>query len=279
MRFSETRPFGIEIEYIGGTVTATALATALNNHGIPCHVAGYTHFTTVDWKIVSDSTVRGRNPGELVSPKLYGLAGLAQVKQVMQIMRNLGCSINSTCGMHVHHDASHLNRRQKLMVAQAYERFFPAFKGIFSPSRMIGQWASNVDDQEYVRMDVITRRNGEQNPTLGNRYHAVNLQALLRHGTIEFRQHQGTLNGSKATAWIVFTQNIMTGVMHVQRFSNRRLGDTSQLRRGLNVLLVLRRRCPHYGTDEVSAKALRHVATRNGWRIGKILSEHGFGHI
>ena len=35
-----------------------------------------------------------------------------------------------------------------------------------------------------------------------NRYLKLNLEAFGRYGTVEFRQHSGTLNGEKAEAWI-----------------------------------------------------------------------------
>ena len=36
----------------------------------------------------------------------------------------------------------------------------------------------------------------------GCRYHKVNLQSYYRHGTVEFRQHSGTLNAAKAVNWV-----------------------------------------------------------------------------
>ncbi len=36
------------------------------------------------------------------------------------------------------------------------------------------------------------------------RYRSVNLLALAKHGTIEFRQHAGTLDPDKLGAWVRF---------------------------------------------------------------------------
>jgi hypothetical protein len=36
----------------------------------------------------------------------------------------------------------------------------------------------------------------------GDRYYKVNLQSYYRHGTVEFRQHSGTLNAPKAVNWV-----------------------------------------------------------------------------
>ncbi len=35
----------------------------------------------------------------------------------------------------------------------------------------------------------------------GDRYTSLNLESVRRHGTVEVRLHQGTLNGVKAIAW------------------------------------------------------------------------------
>lgn len=39
---------------------------------------------------------------------------------------------------------------------------------------------------------------------VADRYRAVNLHAFPRHGTVEFRQHHGSLSGDKVTAWVTF---------------------------------------------------------------------------
>lgn len=38
------------------------------------------------------------------------------------------------------------------------------------------------------------------------RYFKINLQAYLRHGTIEFRQHSGSANATKVCNWVRFLQ-------------------------------------------------------------------------
>jgi hypothetical protein len=36
----------------------------------------------------------------------------------------------------------------------------------------------------------------------GDRYRKINLSSFYRHGTIEFRQHSGTVDAEKATSWV-----------------------------------------------------------------------------
>ena len=41
-------------------------------------------------------------------------------------------------------------------------------------------------------------------PVLGSRYFVVNLESITRHGTVEFRQHSGTVSKKKGVAWTMF---------------------------------------------------------------------------
>lgn len=47
----------------------------------------------------------------------------------------------------------------------------------------------------------------------GNRYEKVNLEALTRHGTVEFRQHSGTVEFPKMETWITLTQLLYERVL------------------------------------------------------------------
>jgi hypothetical protein len=43
----------------------------------------------------------------------------------------------------------------------------------------------------------------------GSRYYKLNLSAINVHGTIEFRQHSGTVNAEKAVNWVKLTAGFM----------------------------------------------------------------------
>ena len=45
-----------------------------------------------------------------------------------------------------------------------------------------------------------------------NRYKTVNVCAYGRHGTIEFRQHQGTTNADKILNWLAFCEAMVMTV-------------------------------------------------------------------
>ena len=66
--YAFTRTFGVEIEAHG--IEPRALAAELTAAGIECHPEHYNHSTRPFWKVVSDGSVRGELPFELVSPVL-----------------------------------------------------------------------------------------------------------------------------------------------------------------------------------------------------------------
>ena len=114
--FNETRAFGVEIEYSRPiNVSNSAIAYQLSTLNVETRVEEYNHDTREHWKIVSDSSVHattrnlpngiqqeGRN--EIVSPLLFGKDGLEQIQKVCDLLQQLGCTVNYTCGLHVHHD-------------------------------------------------------------------------------------------------------------------------------------------------------------------------------
>jgi len=258
MKFDGNRPFGIEIEAVG--IESRRLADELTAQGISTRVEGYNHELRTHWKIVPDASIRGRLPFELVSPKLYGEDGLDEVKRVMKTLRELGGRVNASCGMHVHHSAQGLSGKQNRMVSHFYSALFPCFDGIFALSRRQSRWAQLADARQVTAISDFDIRHGARNM-------AVNLMALFKHGTVEFRQHQGTLNGTKATSWIVFTQQFMLGAL-------RSKVKVSWRKKNLKVgLFNFWRLYDKDATiDGPCEQMLRFVAKRVGWKVGKIIA-------
>ena len=71
--YTFNRRFGIEIEAYN--CEKGVLARELREAGIAVAVEGYNHNTRDHWKLVTDSSLRGNDTFELVSPILEGEAG------------------------------------------------------------------------------------------------------------------------------------------------------------------------------------------------------------
>lgn len=204
------RRFGIEIECEG--ITQSMAAFAVERAGIACSAMGYTHAVQATWKVVSDGSLR--NGCEVVSPILSGEAGLAEVATVMTALRSAGATISSRCGMHVHIDAQDLTGVQIASMIDTYVDHQRLIDPLVSPSRRSDRYATYCAAWSTSEKNTVTEwfRTGRDRTAFANvnRYRTVNVASYARYGTIEFRQHQGSLNGTKAAAWVRFLLAIAT---------------------------------------------------------------------
>jgi len=165
------------------------------------------------WKVVTDGSVRGRGVHglEFVGPILSGDTGLASVAKVLAALRQMGATVNSTCGFHVHVGARDQGLDFFKTLVKLYSRYETAIDALMPVSRR-GNEASYAKTVSLVSREAI---DGARDLTsLGYaiarasgaaavRYHKVNVLAFDKHKTVEFRQHAGTVDTAKATNWIV----------------------------------------------------------------------------
>lgn len=201
------RGFGLEIEFLGSMRT---VERALLDAGIDVHMEGYNHTTRAHWKIVPDGSVR--NGGELVSPPLHGAEGRAEVERVGAALATAsGIRVSRSTGLHVHHDVNDLDLRSFTRVFRLWFNAQSAINSIVARSR---RGAGNGYAHPLSRHDVETIegvRTLSRNTQFGvGRYRALNVQSYSRYGTVEVRQHQGTLNASKMLAWTELMQALIT---------------------------------------------------------------------
>ncbi|NPV52245.1 MAG: amidoligase family protein [Firmicutes bacterium] len=208
------RAFGIEIEAYG--VSQFELEDRLRQAGIQVRVEGYNHSTREHWKIVSDGSIQGPDSFELVSPPLSGEEGLNQIRTVCRVLDEVGAKVNKSCGFHVHHSAADLTPKALQALIGLYTRFQGALDEIVAKSRRGNNntYCRALSNELYYR---ALRRDDLQGIVCcqDSRYYKLNLQAYLRHGTIEIRHHQGTVNADKIINWIRLTQAIVEAAVRL----------------------------------------------------------------
>lgn len=198
--------FGVEFEIIlPASFTQHELVRTLNEAGVLAEVESYSHTTRSFWKLTTDSSLRGHGY-ELVSPILQGQEGIDRMRTVCAVLVGAGCTVNRSCGFHVHvglqnMDALSVSRRIIGLYATSEE----VFDTLVSASR-------RRDTNAYCRPMTSTVPHLGDLPEAATmadlrricrtRFRKVNVEALWRHGTIEFRHHQGTVDANKATAWV-----------------------------------------------------------------------------
>lgn len=190
------RNFGIEIECFSTCATIVEMVVqALQERGVDCTFEGYSHEVVDRWKIVTDSSIKGSYAIEVVSPILRGRKGLQQLRRVLAVLRGLGCQVNYSCGIHVHHEVKDFNLEALKSVFAYYKAHELIIDSIVARSRR--------GNNSYCKSLLFS---SDEFPK--SRYSKLNYQSFAKYGTIEFRQHQGSLSFSKVLNWIEFTQAI-----------------------------------------------------------------------
>jgi len=205
------RQFGIEIEFNG--ITRDAALAAVTAAGIACSFGSWTGTRRPEsyWTLTTDGSVRSTGTGcasglEFVSPILRDEDGYSQVIKVMDALASAGATVDRSCGMHVHHDADGLSGEEIASVFEFYTNRQDAIDKLVSPSRRGTRSYTGPFESGELRNITDSFRSSRTAPEYAPRYRHVNAQAFRKHGTIEIRQHQGSVNGEKAVAWIKFGQ-------------------------------------------------------------------------
>lgn len=205
------RKFGVEIELTG--TSENRVVTAFRNANIPMKDYDYDyddedsiHAASPKWKIVEDGSLSDGG-FEVVSPILSGAEGMSQLVLAVHTLVSVGAVVDRSCGLHVHVDARQLNIQTIANIVYRYSKFENQIDSFMPPSRR----RSNSEYCNSVRSmfeygpplnEMISR--GKRVLGSYDRYHKVNLAAYARHGTIEFRQHSGTVNAMKIKNWVQF---------------------------------------------------------------------------
>jgi hypothetical protein len=212
------RRFGVEIEFSG--ISRSDAEAALRAAGINAVSESYNHTTRRHWKLVPDASVRsmGNGCGELVSPPLRGEAGLVQLELAVTTLQNAGASVNVTTGIHVHHDMAGLTGSEIAAFVTLWSERQTAIDSLVSQSRRGDRntYCQNLSDYELRSIQSDLNNYGRIRNDI-NRFRKINVMSYPKYGTVEIRQHQGSLDGAKLRHWILFGQALITAAKtHVE---------------------------------------------------------------
>jgi len=161
------------------------------------------------WRMKHDGSL-GMNGIEVVSPALQGQAGLDSLRTVYQLLLDNEASVDRRCGGHVHHEARDLGAQGLIRFARSYAANQDLIDWLVSPSRRRNgsTYCHRLTETELSGLRVY----GDGISGIPSRYKTVNLHSFARYGTVEIRQHQGTLSFRKMEAWIKLGQGLLDAV-------------------------------------------------------------------
>jgi hypothetical protein len=243
--------FGVEIEcYIPGSLSS--LFAALSAANVPMsHAAGSIHRVTAGWKVVGDGSLNSAPVGhvgcEVVSPILRGDDGIAQVVRVMEAVKAFGGKVNKSCGLHVHVGAQDATAGQLKNLAKMFVKYEHHMDALCPESRRNGNRYCQSNRQQaagygvaatyeaqvaasFAKLEGLRSISSIANVMNGgyggghythHRYFKLNFQSLASHGTVEFRQQAGTVEGQKAATWIRLVVGLVASAFSLKSITSQ----------------------------------------------------------
>ena len=200
------RKFGVELETISNEESQVESAMNLaESLGVELETTTHNPRLSRKWKVMPDSSLHRGIGREFVSPPFTDESrAFLEIQHVCSAINFNNISVNSSCGFHIHFDISDLIPREIARVMKFYQVYEQEIDEMHSPSRRrsvstyCGSLVSyNFNPESITTIDELTS-------IFSSRYLKVNIQAYLRHGTLEFRQHSGTVNSIKIIYWYKF---------------------------------------------------------------------------
>ena len=161
--------FGTEIEMTGISRYDAAVAIGRMFGTEPYHIRSYDSWCVKDsdgktWKFSRDSSIDcerlangtvidadGDYSTEMVSPKLE-YSEMGKLQEVVRCVKNAGAFVNSSCGMHVHVDASnHTPRSLKNALTIMYCKEDILFKALNVQTRREDEYCQKVRPMVFAR--------------------------------------------------------------------------------------------------------------------------------
>tara|TARA_R100001443_G_scaffold56141_2_gene67201 strand:- start:43 stop:984 length:942 start_codon:yes stop_codon:yes gene_type:complete len=233
--FDTKRKFGVEIEFISKISQCNAVAKindylkAKQAEGNPVadfrFESVYYSDSSNTWRIKTDSSIRDTSDYpyglELVTPVLHGEADYERLKLAIEaintsLYENVNgldrwTSANRSCGLHVHVGIENWKIGNFKNLFKRYAKFQKTIDSLLPHSRREnkGNYCKSNWDLDGQLSEIFSQinkvRTTSKLKSLHNnytRYVKLNLQSFWKHGTIEFRQHSGTVDMEKIINWL-----------------------------------------------------------------------------
>ena len=212
-----TQNFGVEIE-LTNISQAKAAKVIADYFGTAAYNNTAKDRKGRTWKAVYDSSIRGGETAEVVTPILQ-YEDIEDLQEIVRRLRRAGAKADSSCGIHIHigaerHTPKTLRNLVNIM-ASKQDMIYRALA--IDPNResryckklegtLIDEINSKKPESSEKLADIWYRgyygsRNAHYNIS---RYHGLNLHAVFTKGTVEFRLFNGTTHAGKIKAYIQF---------------------------------------------------------------------------
>jgi hypothetical protein len=252
--------FGIEIE-MTGLSRESAAEVAAAYFGSTVHFDGtyYGVYSTLDsqgrkWKFMSDGSITTqRKEGrqivsagdtysvEMVSP-ICRYEDIETIQELVRKLRSAGMLVNSSCGIHIHVDASPHNaktlRNITNIMASKEDLIYKAMQVEVARERQYCKkveqsFLDELNRKKPKTLDEVSRiwyhgDDGRNQHYHNSRYHCLNLHSVFQKGTIEFRLFNSTTHAGKIKAYIQLCLAISAQALNQKCASRQKTRSTNE---------------------------------------------------
>lgn len=157
---------------------------------------------------------------------------MGKLQEAVRVLRRAGALVHSSCGMHVHVDASkHTPQSLKNALSVMYSKEDILFKALKVNENRVERWCQKVREPmlEKIRrmptgmtMDQLKRawydgEDGSLEHYNWTRYYALNLHSVFYRGTLEWRCFESTLHAGEVRANITLALAISAQAINQKR--------------------------------------------------------------
>ena len=171
---------------------------------------------------------------EFKSPILSKASGFKEIKRMTDWLARRNARIDKSCGLHVHHNAHDLTKSDILRIVKSWEANQKQINKLLAPSRARNNWCLPWTKMEIRELEIEFEDDLEDYYDR-ERYKAINIESLHTHGTIEIRQHEGTIDFEEIRSWIIFGQSFIENVAKKRK---KMLNDVTEIPVLLNRIRV-----------------------------------------
>jgi hypothetical protein len=228
--------FGVEFEFFGPKnfdylESAGVIQFLASKHKIKSLRKTHSNSNkkTKNWYIHKDGSLfENYHQGdglEVSSPILSGKEGLREVNSFMNLLHSFGCSINKTCGLHVHVSKNNMKKIEYLAVMSRYHKQQNIINKFVASNRHNCRFAHNLlwgEDIEVAYEEIRSNLDHEY-----EKYRVVYPHPIYE--TVEFRQHQGCLDNERVLNWISFCTNYVHQTVELFRSLTKNNKEKEQL--------------------------------------------------
>lgn len=208
-----------------------------------------------------------------------------KLQKVVRVLRHAGGIVNTSCGMHVHVDASkHTPQSLKNVLSIMYAKEDILFSALQVNENRVNRYCKKVEEpilaairslpsdatMEALKWRWYRGEDGSRSHYDQSRYHALNLHSVFYHGTVEWRLFNSTLHAGKVKANIILALAISAQGINQKytQFRKTPIGDNPAFT-FRTFLLRLGLIGPEY--KNVRAHLLKNLPGDKAWRHDKSL--------